>query len=340
MSVSILLDKETKDNLDGANHFIYGFGDNYYGQYGNGHSGKIEHAPFAKTVPAFVSVETVKICCGEYHSLIIVKTRSGNEAFLCGRNHCGQLGTGDFIDRDIPTKLSLPKEITSGSCSSSFTAVIAGKRVFTFGQNLSYSLGIGTDLPDKVSTPQLLTHIYFAKEVVCGYDRTVVLDEYSNVYIFGGDVKEPRQIYMIPPIKSIGCGRDCYALVSTEGELFLCGNFNRDFFAIPTRVEIPFKASKVSCWGKSLGVISVDEEVYLDDVKLKIKHAIDIQMGSDAIGILIRKGKYKYLITLGDGSASGLPPNYDCDKIFPVGRVGHFGLGAHHTMISVKAPMI
>ena len=86
--------------LDGEGN-LWTFGLNNYGQLGHGDKMEINTAKLVKTLK-----DIQQISHGSCGSHFIAKN-SQNQIFVSGRNHCGQLGTGDT------ESISIPKEINS-----------------------------------------------------------------------------------------------------------------------------------------------------------------------------------------------------------------------------------
>ena len=77
---------------------LYSFGNNYYGQLGQGTSDFNSHP-----VPVKVGTDTwIAVAAGLYHSLAI---NSDGYLYSFGRNNYGQLGLGDTSQRNSPVKV-------------------------------------------------------------------------------------------------------------------------------------------------------------------------------------------------------------------------------------------
>ena len=80
---------------------IYVWGSNVYGQLGLGLDyGINQYIPLKNKLLSNIK----SIYCGYDHSIAITKT---NDIYVWGRNDMGQLGLGDYSDRNIPQKLDL-----------------------------------------------------------------------------------------------------------------------------------------------------------------------------------------------------------------------------------------
>ena len=68
----------------------------------------------------------------------------GNELFAYGCNDCGQLGLGDFNNRNKPTLIMRDKEIRQIVCGERHTFILKeSKELFAFGRNDFGQLGLG-----------------------------------------------------------------------------------------------------------------------------------------------------------------------------------------------------
>lgn len=78
---------------------LYSFGYNYRGQLGHGNTA-IESIP--RLVKGLLSKRVLLAASSYHHSLFFC---SDGTLFSCGRNDCGQLGQGDFIDKKTPQQI-------------------------------------------------------------------------------------------------------------------------------------------------------------------------------------------------------------------------------------------
>lgn len=66
-------------------------------------------------------------------SYVILNTIEG--VFVYGHNGYGQLGLGDIINRNVPTKLNFDYEVLSICCGSDHTIFNTTDGIFTYGRN-------------------------------------------------------------------------------------------------------------------------------------------------------------------------------------------------------------
>ena len=156
---------------------LYAAGNNLKGQLGIGK--KIKR----KTSPTLINLvdEQEKILLADaqgFHN--IAYTEYGN-IFVWGDNNHGQLGTGDFENKDIPfsitenLKLDNNDSITGISCGREHSCVLltTGK-VIAWGSNKHSQLGIESEGDEEINDPQpvLISNI---KQVAAGYEHTLYL---------------------------------------------------------------------------------------------------------------------------------------------------------------------
>lgn len=65
--------------------------------------------------------------------------------YTWGNNDCGQLGVGDYVVRNVPTKVKLPEDAVNVWCGNKTTYVLTeSDRVYVFGDNSNGLLGINS----------------------------------------------------------------------------------------------------------------------------------------------------------------------------------------------------
>lgn len=127
-----------------------------------------------------------KICSGSDFSLAL--TRDGR-IFAWGRNNYGQLGiTGKQQNKEnLPREISIPKEIAVVDISSGeehAAFLTADGRVYTWGYGHDGQLGHGAK--SHLSVPQRIEDFKLrAKKVVCGGGHTAILTEQGELYLCG-----------------------------------------------------------------------------------------------------------------------------------------------------------
>ncbi|CAD5120813.1 DgyrCDS9371 [Dimorphilus gyrociliatus] len=110
---------------------------------------------YTKTIivhPDIISIDTKvkQVACGLYHSGLLLETK---EVMTFGGNSMGQLGLGDLINRDTPTKARLQSEISYLSTGNNHTALLSVNGcIYTAGSNSKGQLGRKLNSDKKYST--------------------------------------------------------------------------------------------------------------------------------------------------------------------------------------------
>ena len=107
-----------------------------------------------------------------------------NSLYAWGSNDSGQLGVGDEVHKNIPTKVNLPgkiKEFTGGSY-----AIMEDGSLYAWGYNGSGELGVGDKVnkntPTKVNLPSKI------KELITGSTIYAILED-NSLYAWGSNYK-------------------------------------------------------------------------------------------------------------------------------------------------------
>jgi hypothetical protein len=131
-------------HVDATLYNIATFGDNTYGQLGDGTttnslSPKII---FNDLSDSNTGIYPLAVHCGESHTIV---TMADNTLRAFGRNNYGQLGLGDTTDRTTPTvvpDISNARDVKCGQYST--TVLLNNGKIKTFGRNSDGQLGDGT----------------------------------------------------------------------------------------------------------------------------------------------------------------------------------------------------
>ena len=126
------------------------------------------------------SYKVVNISAGANHTLLRTDTK---QALTFGRNHKGQLGTGDLINRSVPYRLSENNidEISAGTNHSLLRD--SQNYIWSFGDNDNGQLGLGDKIIRKI--PTQMQSDTFWRRVHAGGDHSIasVLSYYPNIPI-------------------------------------------------------------------------------------------------------------------------------------------------------------
>ncbi|OMJ88088.1 hypothetical protein SteCoe_10077 [Stentor coeruleus] len=141
---------------------------------------KRDDAKFPKLIFDLRNKFIVQICCGETHVLALDFEKT---TYSWGFNKFGQLGHGDLIDRNVPTKIEALKSIVKISAAANFSySVSENGRVYAWGDNKNFQLGQIADdqglKQSKFLSPRLIENCPWDKSV----DIEVVGGNTSNYF--------------------------------------------------------------------------------------------------------------------------------------------------------------
>lgn len=167
---------------------------------------------------------------------------------MSGDQRFGKLGIGDKRNRLIPTKLTFDESISQVSCGDSHTAFLTkGGNVYMCGSGILGQLGTG-DTEDRL-IPAKLMFVNLANEYY-----------------------ETRELTNIPPICQVNCGAYHTALLTKNGDAYMCGSGSvgqlgtkrQDNELIPKLVRLYLSSiSQVSCGYYHTVFLTKDGDVYV-----------------------------------------------------------------------------
>ncbi|MBI0150069.1 InlB B-repeat-containing protein, partial [Bifidobacterium sp. M0353] len=194
----------------GSDGNAYAWGDNEYGQLGDGtrddkHAPVMVRTPDRKTYPDLPEDFTyLQVSAGYSHSLAV---GSDGNAYAWGYNEYGRLGDGTTTERHAPVRVKTPDRKTYPDLPADFTylqvsagtwhslAVGSDGNAYAWGHNSNGQLGNGTtsysqSAPVRVKTPDRKTYPDLPKDftylqVSAGGDHSLALGSDGNVYAWG-----------------------------------------------------------------------------------------------------------------------------------------------------------
>ena len=210
--------------VDKSKKTVYSWGKNYYGKLGLGDD-------MDRNVPQQIMFDfgskIMMITGGENYTVIV--TESG-ESYGWGLNHYGQLGLADGGNRYSPSKLPITN-VKTISCGKYHTIILSKDECFGCGKNNRWG---------QYSLQKIIIRGKFGESVPitisCGSYHTVALTS-DGVYSWGenkygqlglGHFEErtvPQKVDLSNiNIISISCGDDYTMILTSNGELFACGD--------------------------------------------------------------------------------------------------------------------
>jgi len=208
--------------------FVYGAGDNRYGQLG-----ELDYIVESLTLlPG--PIQAKAIAAGGSHALIL---GTDGSVYAMGGNNLGQLGLG-FTSREVrkPTRIPLMTE-TKGIYAGRAHSLILDTEgtVRAFGDNRTGQLGLGNIL-DFVESPRSVLIRFKVKAVSTGNFHTLILDLEGNVWSCGNNSRgqlglndyDNRVIFTRIPslsrIKDVSAGGYHSVVLTEEGEVYVFGS--------------------------------------------------------------------------------------------------------------------
>ncbi|CAG2108557.1 unnamed protein product, partial [Medioppia subpectinata] len=165
----------------------YGWGDNSYGQLGDGQTYGHSNAP--KLIP--IAGRVVDVSCG--NSFTIALTSDGR-VYGFGRNCLGQLGAGTLAFRLCPHRVSIAERVVSVASGRNHTVVVTDTgRAYAWGLNICGQLGhhrdedmtAGLQMPACVTPEPVKGFPHRVQKAQCSPDHTLLLTTDGHVYAFG-----------------------------------------------------------------------------------------------------------------------------------------------------------
>ena len=231
----------------GGNHTVaitkfnhcYVWGNNESGQLGLG-CNKYQCLPQKLDLQNVISVG-----CGSQYTIALISkstsTSTSNEIYVWGKNDLGQLGLGNILCRNSPTKLDL-LDIISVSCGLNHTCALTTNGIlYGWGINDVGQLGLGNN-NNQYTPHQIKINSNLQKHIVsisCGYHHTSALTKDSELYFWGCnqfvqfDLEPlystvPRKLVLHEPIRSIYCVGFYTFAVTNRDRVYVWGKNNRE----------------------------------------------------------------------------------------------------------------
>jgi alpha-tubulin suppressor-like RCC1 family protein len=243
--------------------YVYGCGDNNFGQLGNISNNLPNYLVQMLSGNAIHGDEygvtnIAAISCGQYHTILL---DNSGYVYATGLNTYGQLGDnikenqtgnliivprGDSIHYDLCGNVT---NIVSIACGGLFSVLVDNSGyVYDCGNNNSGQLGIGSYAVIDLSRNMLSQvkngnntlfdnyGLYYVSSVSCGKTHTVILDAYGSVYSCGsnaygqlGDGTTTNKSYLVKLLSgdnifAVSCGDYHTILLDQSGYVYGCGS--------------------------------------------------------------------------------------------------------------------
>ena len=201
----------------GSDGNAYAWGDNTYGQIGDGTTVKYQTTPVkvGKPVDAPPDFTYVQVSAGGSHSLAV---GSDGNAYAWGNNIQSQLGDGTIVPRYTPVKVNKPTypdmpadftyvQVSAGGYHS--LAIGSDGNAYAWGDNSYSQLGDGTSTsrttPVKVSKPTSTPTNFTYVQVSAGQFHSLAMGSDGNAYAWGnnsrGQIGDGTETTRYTPVK-------------------------------------------------------------------------------------------------------------------------------------------
>ncbi len=251
---------------------LYSFGDNYYGELGDGTSFGTNSAnatPLPLYLPDIETIvgpnttpstpEVAQVAVGNFHSL--VRTSTG-KLYAFGLNEDGQLGNPDGNSLSIGyssfTLVDIPSgaPVTGIAAGANHSLAVSAGQLYAFGDNHDGQLGTTPDttanptptvvrfprLPDRPTEQPVVT------QVAAGANDTFAVTSTGELYAFGDNSHgqlgtsadfgtndpTPTPVTLPDPVTQVAAGAGYTLALTSAGQLYAFGNNNYGQLAIPT----------------------------------------------------------------------------------------------------------
>lgn len=158
------------------------------------HIGNVNYFSTPHNIQIVESLPSVTfIACGRDH---VIYQINPHMLYVQGNNQYGQLGLGDQVDRDKPTKLDLYELIKKNniihiSCGKDYTFILLDSgNCYSWGDNTYYQLSI-LDKTEKVVTIPTMVNFPKSKKIIyvtCGDSHTLFITGSNDLYGCGSNM--------------------------------------------------------------------------------------------------------------------------------------------------------
>jgi alpha-tubulin suppressor-like RCC1 family protein len=158
-----------------ANGSVWAFGENTYGQLGDG-----SNAIRATPVQISGLSNVVAVAAGGNHSMALT---AGGSVYVWGRNSSSQLGNGTTTSTNVPVQLGLTDIVAIAAGRDHSLALQSDGEVFVWGSNAYGQLGLGDTTDRSVPTPVTTG----ARAIAGGRYHSVFVKLDGTVHATGGN---------------------------------------------------------------------------------------------------------------------------------------------------------
>ena len=216
-----------------SNGAVWAWGNNYYGQLGNGTNVFDSNIPVQVSLPSGVTI--TNIAAGSEDNLALA---SNGTVWAWGDNSCGELGNGTNTSSDTPVQVALPSRVAITNIAEGFLdslALASNGMVWDWGYNYYGQLGNGTNtssnIPVQVSLPSgvTITKIAGGEPLLnAGACQSLALASNGTVLAWGdnscGELGNGTNTNSDIPVEvSLPSGVTCTSIAAGDDESFAIG---------------------------------------------------------------------------------------------------------------------
>lgn len=249
-------------NAAGLNHTaaikrdgsLFAWGDNSFGQVGDGTSGNQRSAP---TQEILAATNWVAVAAGENHTIAI---RSDGTLWAWGRNNAGQLGDSTVTNRATPMQIGSATTWMAVAAGGDHTlALRSDGTLWAWGDNNFGQVGDGTSANQRLSPVQIGSDTTWTA-VAAGANHSVALQSDGTVWTWGlgtsGRLGHGNETSRLSPMRvafapanawsSIAAGTAHTVAIRSDGTLWAWGdntdgqigdNTSANFRTLPTQEQ-------------------------------------------------------------------------------------------------------
>ena len=228
--------------------YVFGSGDNSYGQLGLGKNIK-DYSTSFKIIKFPNVFRFCQVCCGSFFTMLLSDTSS---VWVFGHNNHGQLGLGQKSENVFePTFCEPLKGVPVSSLAAGTThslALTSTGIVFAAGNNAQGQLGITSQSDQLVFTTIdsfANVHIVYIAAYAC---YSAAIDEFGTLYVWGGKWGPVPNILsyesdndQLEKVVDVALGQDGrIAVLTARNKLIISGYYvNDDMINIPVDITSP-----------------------------------------------------------------------------------------------------
>ncbi|XP_076948220.1 ultraviolet-B receptor UVR8-like [Bidens hawaiensis] len=217
--------------------------------WGRGTSGQLGHGNLVnslepKPVEHLYNFNITHVSAGWNHSGFVSEC---GQLFTCGDGSFGQLGLGDYVSQNSPTKVShfASRHVDQIACGMRHSLALLkgedGDQVYGFGSGKRGQLGISKEKVKLVSLPQHVSglHKVSVTSIIANGDHSAALSSHGDLYNwgrgFGGtpDVCCPDRVISHLTFKQVALGWNHALVLTDEGDAFMLGGSHHGVLSNP-----------------------------------------------------------------------------------------------------------